>query len=141
MKRLFAWFKRSAPSLPRITVLVPALMLTFMGYAIAVTPDLLVSSSTVSVPFATNQINGISAVGNVVLYTRPFCQVLPGPDGATTNPRLIFQLHLNGTVTQFGTIPDLPYTGDFNTSCAENYIAIAPGQGLWAAKAGYVYVT
>ncbi len=143
MKRLFAWFKRGVPSLPGITVLVPALMLTFMGHAIAavVTPDLLVSGATSELPpFAANQVNGISAVGGVVLYTRPFCQVPAGAD-STINPRLIFQLHGDGSVTKFGQIPYLIYDGNFNTTCAENYIAIAPGQGAWAAKAGYVYVT
>ncbi len=131
------------PSLPGITVLVSALMLTFVGYAIAavVTPDLLVSKDTPGIPpLAANQINGISAVGGVVLFTRPYCQVPAGSD-PTFNPRLIFQLHGDGTVTQFGMFPNLAFNGDPSSTCAENYIAIAPGQGAWAAKAGYVYVT
>ena len=81
------------------------------------------------------QFIGVAATTDLVVFTRPYCQV--GNDH-----REIWRLNHDGTTSLFGTIPDItwdPRTGD--STCFENSIAISPGGGAWAGKQGHVFVT
>ena len=71
-----------------------------------------------------DQYVGIAATPSLAVFTRPFCQDTTAPR-PNPNPRQVLQLNSNGSVTVFGTLPDIVYDGTVNT-CFENYIAISP---------------
>lgn len=114
-----------------LTLMVPFLLLTVNAWGqLPANVNLLVNGS------AGAQFVGIAATPNLVVFTHPFCQE-PLPAGGFS-PREILQLNGDGSVTLFGTLPDIPFDGTTPT-CYENYIAISPsGSNGWTS--GDVFV-
>ena len=90
------------------------------------------------------QFIGVAATTEKVLFTRPFCQTgvttAISPPGSSINPRQIFQLHGDGSVTVFGSLPDIPHQPEDGSTCYENYLTISPGGGAWTSLYGHVFV-
>jgi hypothetical protein len=80
---------------------------------------------------------GVAATEDEVLFTKPWCEA-----SATQGTRGIYTLNpTTGATSLFATLPHIAWsaTGDPNTDCAENYIAISSGLGGFPA--GTVYAS